>query len=67
MSSNLGTMSLKDGNLDIFIHSRSNIEGRNEDLNNQFKDLCSQYGVKYEVASWYGCWEKAEDTGILDL
>lgn len=53
VSSNLGIVSLKDGKLEITIHSRSNIDGKNEELDASFQELCKNYNVEYTVASRY--------------
>lgn len=67
VSSNLGTITLEKGALDIIIHSRSNIEGRNEDLDKQLAQTCSEFGVEYIVLGQYKPWQKNADRTMVDL
>lgn len=67
VSSNLGIVSFKDGKLEITIHSRSNLDGRNEELDVRFQEICNKYNVTYTVLSRYFGWEKDKDTSFLDL
>lgn len=67
VSSNLGMMVLENGSLEILIHSRSNIEGRNTELDSQLRQTCGNFGVNYEVLAWYEAWPKSEDKSLLNL
>ena len=67
VSSNLGIINLDNGHLKIVIHSRSNINGKNEELDQQLKDTCKKHEATYTVTNWYQPWEKNKDTRINDL
>lgn len=53
VSSNFGVLSLKNGELYIIVHSRSNVSGKNEALDSEFQQIAKDFGVKYEVLSSY--------------
>lgn len=67
VSSNLGIIKLENGQLKIVVHSRSNINGKNEELDQQLKETCKKHEATYTVVNWYQPWEKNKDTRINDL
>lgn len=67
VSSNLGIIRVENGQLKIVIHSRSNINGKNEELDQQLRETCNKHQATYTVTNSYKPWEKNEDTRINDL
>lgn len=53
VSSNLGIIKLANGQLKMVVHSRSNIVGKNEELDQQLKETCKKHEATYTVTNWY--------------
>ena len=67
VSSNFAMISLKNGMLDITIHSRSNINGKNDEVEAQLQQLAKEYGFTYTVENKYEGWEDSADNKLKAL
>lgn len=65
VSSNIGTVELKDGKLKIIVHCRSNVESGNNDYDELFKQAEQKYSVKYTVVNRYNGWESNKDSKLI--
>lgn len=53
VSSNFGLLSMNNGELNINVHSRSNISGKNEALDSEFQQTAKDFGANYEILGTY--------------
>ena len=67
VSSNFGTITLYNGQLKVVVHSRSNKQNANDELDKKFVELSKQYGIAYSVDNKYAAWENSEDKTLSNL
>lgn len=67
VSSNFGIVTLDNGQFKVVVHSRSNKEKANDELDTKFVELSKEYGIAYSVDNRYAAWENSEDKTLSNL